>query len=224
MALVKYLDNSYEKLIMQNPSFRNGGIITQDQNSSTKKRIIGAALRIIASEGFHKITIRKIASLAGVNVAAVNYHFGSKEQLINEALHNITQQLINTFKVLRQSDMDVEERLRTFLNAYASVITRYPDVIKNFIMQSITDYGISGEYESFIQAEGYALIKNTIREIKPQDNECMIEMRIMQMMGSMAFPILVANRSIALKGFDYSHHEVRAQYVDIMLSCIKSTC
>ncbi|NLO21700.1 MAG: TetR/AcrR family transcriptional regulator [Syntrophomonadaceae bacterium] len=196
----------------------------QNEYSSTKKRIIGAALKIIASEGFHKITIRKIASLAEVNVAAVNYHFGSKEQLVNEALHNITQQLINTFNVLKQPDMDVEDRLRTFLHAYASIISRYPDVIKNYVMQSITDYGLSGEYESFIQAEGYALIKNTIRQMKPEDTECMIEMRIMQMMGSMAFPILVANRSIALNNFDSAHDEVRSHYVEIIIGCIKSTC
>jgi AcrR family transcriptional regulator len=203
---------------------RNGCIIMQEGYSSTKKRIIEAALKIIASEGFHRVTIRKIASLAGVNVAAVNYHFGSKEQLINEALHNITQQLINTFNVLQQSNIAVEDRLRTFLHAYSSVITQYPDVIKNFIMQSITDYGISGEYESFIQNEGYALLKNTIRQMRPGDNDYIIEMRIMQMLGSMAFPILLSNRSIALMDVDYSHDQVRAQYVEIILDCLKSPC
>ncbi len=196
----------------------------QEQYKSTKERIIGATLKIIANEGFHKITIRKLASLAGVNVAAVNYHFGSKEQLVNEALHSITQQLTNTFDLLKLTDITAEERLRNFLNAYASIISRYPDTIKNYIMQSITDYGVSGEYESFIQAEGYALIKNTIMQMKPKEPELIWEMRIVQMMGSMAFPVLVANHSFPLQDFDYSHDEIRSQYVEIILSSIKSNC
>ena len=143
--------------------------------------------------------------------------------MINEALQYYPT-ANNTFNVLQQSNIAVEDRLRTFLHAYSSVITQYPDVIKNFIMQSITDYGISGEYESFIQNEGYALLKNTIRQMRPGDNDYIIEMRIMQMLGSMAFPILLSNRSIALMDVDYSHDQVRAQYVEIILDCLKSPC
>ncbi len=192
----------------------------KEEYKGTKRKIIEAALNIISTEGFCKVTVRKVASLAGVNVAAINYHFGTKEQLINEALLNITEQLKSSFAILRSEEIMPEDRLKIFLDNYAITMLRYPDILKNFIMQSITECHISGEYEAFIKKQGYDLIKNTLKQIRPEDSETLIEMRIMQMLGGLAFPVLVANRTIALKDFDYSHEEVRSQYVDIMMEYI----
>lgn len=50
---------------------------------STKQKILQAAMDIIAAEGLEKTTVRKIAARAGVNIAAVNYHFGGKDAVIN---------------------------------------------------------------------------------------------------------------------------------------------
>lgn len=50
----------------------------------TKTRILDAAERLFAGSGFHNTSLRAITNDAGVNIAAVNYHFGSKESLIEE--------------------------------------------------------------------------------------------------------------------------------------------
>lgn len=47
-----------------------------------KERILRAAALLFANNGFDAIGIRAIAAQAGVNIAAVNYHFGSKEGLV----------------------------------------------------------------------------------------------------------------------------------------------
>lgn len=51
---------------------------------STKDRILGAAEELFAQHGFSGTSLRQVTSRADVNVAAVNYHFGSKENLVNE--------------------------------------------------------------------------------------------------------------------------------------------
>jgi AcrR family transcriptional regulator len=51
---------------------------------STKDRILGAAEDLFAQHGFAGTSLRQVTSLAAVNIAAVNYHFGSKENLVNE--------------------------------------------------------------------------------------------------------------------------------------------
>ena len=51
---------------------------------STKDRILGAAEELFAQHGFVGTSLRQVTSRADVNIAAVNYHFGSKENLINE--------------------------------------------------------------------------------------------------------------------------------------------
>ena len=51
---------------------------------STKDRILGAAEELFAQQGFGGTSLRQVTSRADVNIAAVNYHFGSKENLVNE--------------------------------------------------------------------------------------------------------------------------------------------
>ena len=51
---------------------------------STKDRILGAAEALFAEGGFSGTSLRQLTQLANVNLAAVNYHFGSKDKLILE--------------------------------------------------------------------------------------------------------------------------------------------
>ena len=50
----------------------------------TRASILEAAERLYADRGFSDVTLRDIVAAAGVNLAAVNYHFGSKDELIAE--------------------------------------------------------------------------------------------------------------------------------------------
>lgn len=50
--------------------------------SETVERILDAAELLFAEKGFAETSLRLITSKAGVNLAAVNYHFGSKKALI----------------------------------------------------------------------------------------------------------------------------------------------
>ncbi|BAP13932.1 MAG: TetR family transcriptional regulator [Alcanivorax borkumensis] len=50
--------------------------------AGTVDRILDAAEVLFAQKGFAETSLRAITSKAGVNLAAVNYHFGSKEALI----------------------------------------------------------------------------------------------------------------------------------------------
>ncbi|WP_395648484.1 TetR/AcrR family transcriptional regulator [Thermomonas sp.] len=54
------------------------------QHFSTKDRILHAAEDLFAQQGFASTSLRQVTSRADVNIAAVNYHFGSKDNLINE--------------------------------------------------------------------------------------------------------------------------------------------
>ncbi len=50
---------------------------------NTKERILDAAELLFAEQGFAGTSLRAITTAAGANLAAVNYHFGSKESLID---------------------------------------------------------------------------------------------------------------------------------------------
>lgn len=65
--------------------------------ASTKTRIMNCAALIFAERGYGPATIRRIADKASANVAAVNYHFGSKAGLyravIDHALAGLREAL-----------------------------------------------------------------------------------------------------------------------------------
>ena len=52
----------------------------------TKDRILDTAERLFADKGYPATSLRDITNEAGVNLAAVNYHFGSKEALLSAVL------------------------------------------------------------------------------------------------------------------------------------------
>ncbi len=53
-------------------------------SDQTRTAILAAAERLYAERGFSDVTLRDIVAEANVNLAAVNYHFGSKDELIAE--------------------------------------------------------------------------------------------------------------------------------------------
>jgi AcrR family transcriptional regulator len=53
---------------------------------STKERILNSTEELVAESGFCELTMRQISTHANTNLAAINYHFGSKQSLINHML------------------------------------------------------------------------------------------------------------------------------------------
>src|SRR5687768_2052479 len=48
----------------------------------TRERLLDAAERLLAAKGFEATSLRDVTSKAKANVASVNYHFGSKAELV----------------------------------------------------------------------------------------------------------------------------------------------
>lgn len=52
----------------------------------TRERLLNTAQRLFAEHGFKATSLRQITREADANVASVNYHFGSKEEMLNELI------------------------------------------------------------------------------------------------------------------------------------------
>ena len=55
-------------------------------NQQPKERLLDAAEELFAAKGYSEVSVRELATTAGMNVAAVNYHFQGKENLFNEVI------------------------------------------------------------------------------------------------------------------------------------------
>ncbi len=86
---------------------------------STKERILGAAEMLFAQHGFAGASLRQVTSAANVNLAAVNYHFGSKENLINEVFRRRLDELnAQRLSTLRAAQAEANPRLEDILAAF----------------------------------------------------------------------------------------------------------
>ena len=65
-------------------------------HAATKNLVFAAAERLFALHGFQKVSVRDITAEAGVNLASVNYHFGSKDALLFEIFRRRTAELNRT--------------------------------------------------------------------------------------------------------------------------------
>ena len=86
---------------------------------STKDRILGAAEELFAQHGFVGTSLRQVTSRADVNIAAVNYHFGSKENLINEVFRRRMDEMSRQrLSQLEQASKDRPGELEAVLAAF----------------------------------------------------------------------------------------------------------
>ena len=89
-------------------------------SAATRDRLLEAAAQEFAEHGFKRATVRNICQRAGANVAAVNYHFGDKEQLYVATLQHWLGLAIQKYP----PDMGVapdappEERLLAFVRGF----------------------------------------------------------------------------------------------------------
>ncbi|WP_170302083.1 TetR/AcrR family transcriptional regulator [Desulfosarcina widdelii] len=96
-----------------------------NRSKKSRERILETAERLFALNGFHRTTITQLTSEAKVNIAAVNYHFGSKrvliEQIIERRLPLISQRCLEELRKIRKTTIqeccqpDIEDVLRAFI-------------------------------------------------------------------------------------------------------------
>lgn len=100
-------------------------IKTNDQPADeTRRRLLEAALDCFAEAGFDGATTRAICGRAGVNLALLNYHFGSKEGLWAQVLRTLNDRLAAV--ALTVPDGPLPSRLEAFLRAAVREVLRDP--------------------------------------------------------------------------------------------------
>ena len=63
-----------------------GAVDPHRDAQATKERLLEAAVRLFAANGFQGTSVRAVTQAAGTSVSAANYHFGSKEEMLGAAI------------------------------------------------------------------------------------------------------------------------------------------
>jgi len=123
-----------------------------NSSGSTKERILGAAEILFAQRGFDGASLRQLTAAAGVNLAAVNYHFGSKDKLVEEVFR-------------RRLDALNERRLAALSRIAGAPQTTLEDVLEAFIRPALDlSHDDSGALFMRVLARAFAEHDDTLRQ------------------------------------------------------------
>jgi AcrR family transcriptional regulator len=122
--------------------------------ADTEIKIIEAAIACVERLGERRTTVREIAQEAGVNVAAINYYFRSKEHLMKR-VKEIT--LRNAFDWSHFSGSEAagpEERMKAILEDLVAGAQRYPQVTRSHFLAPLAGNGgdelVTGRLSEFL--------------------------------------------------------------------------
>jgi len=111
----------------------------QQRSLETRERLVEAALAVFATHGFEGATTRAIARRAGVALAALPYHFTTKEALWRAAADRIFGLLGETFRKRLEGleGVEVATRLRLILREFVRFAAAHPALHRFMIQEGI---------------------------------------------------------------------------------------
>lgn len=134
-----------------------------------KEKILETAIDLVNQFGTN-VSVRQIAKSADVNVAAINYHFGSKDNLINEVIVIKLEKFKFAFATLDDNTVSPIDRLEQFLYMLVDLVKQNPEVADHVINQHDL-FKTRYEYQNYLKTVGYDKLINVIVEITNITNE-----------------------------------------------------
>jgi AcrR family transcriptional regulator len=110
--------------------------------TTIKQKIVEATIAMMREEeNISKITIRKIARSANIGVGLINYHFQTKQNLINQCVRIFMGKIISTWdKIIpRQKSIAPNDHLKKMLMATLQFMTEYPRISRISILNDINN-------------------------------------------------------------------------------------
>lgn len=187
--------------------------------SNLKETIIHATTELIqeCNGDVGKITLRKIAERAGVGLGLINYHFGSKEQLIVLCVQRIINNVVMCFSPDKKdySEKDgLEDKER--LADWAKQV--YDFLFENYAISSISILGDMHSYHaksnSVYTQKGFSMaIQNDISVEKKR-------LLVFMLTSAMQVAFLSGNASKEILGYDLTNKSERDRFVESLVELL----
>lgn len=149
---------------------------------SKKSKILGIAQELLGQKPIDEISIREIAGLASVNVASINYYFGSKEALFDEALGTL---MMNGIEEWISNNIDYENisfsDLVNFVYFLHVSVIRHPSISKTRVI-----YQLNNSVPNRVNIAIYNEIYKLARYISTGVNEDHLKIQVSMIYSSLA--------------------------------------
>lgn len=158
---------------------------TSDQLTTVEK-IKEAARSSFIDNGYSATKIRDIASKAGINLALLNYHFGSKEKLFEILMkENIDRLFAQIHPILNDLGTSLKEKLELLSEHYIGLITSEPN-LPAFVLGEIQNH--PERFADQIRINSGVMESNYMKQLAEADHSLDPVHHLMTYLGILLFP------------------------------------
>lgn len=184
-----------------------------EEINETRIKILEAAADLVGRERNLSLTIREIARRAGVNIASVNYYFGSKEKLLEEVEQLLMNNIRGIYAGLNNSELPVRERLVTWADQLIRHLVDYPGIIyligTRVIERENTCLNV---YLGLLETDIMPLVK----ELSGLDDR-KAGFRVLTLISGVVYPVLIYSSDNQTAGIDISNDQLRREYIETLV-------
>ena len=185
-----------------------------------EEKILDRALYLFGKNGSLNVPIRAIAKEAEVNVSAINYYFGSKDEMVKNVQLFYIENMVLAYSKLDNEKLSDEEKLILCSNEIMEYTLRYPGVL--VMLKEATNADKDDEMAKKIIDVTDSMNKklDTVLErvVKPSKNKFTYVKMIF--LSSIIYPTSDANTE-ELKNELIGDKEKRIEYIRYILSILK---
>lgn len=122
----------------------------KDPQPPVPQRLMAAATRLFAEQGYDRTSVQEIVEAAGVTKGALYHYFGSKDDLLHEIYARLLRLQQERLDLLARSEAPVEQRLR---DAAADVVVTTLDNLDDAMIFFRSMHQLSPEKQKQVRAE-----------------------------------------------------------------------
>lgn len=192
-----------------------------EKESHTKKKIMKVVLDMFSGKGDYKFTTREIAKKAQVNIAAINYYFGSKSHLIYQAERYFSNELYKTLQGSKREDRSTEEQLLDFCMRFSAYVLANPAIEKDIVIRMISDKNTRPERIELMK-NNMSLVKDILRVAGNDEDEQLLDFKSAIFLSSLIYPLLMSQYVPGLTGTDYPNTKIVKKYYRALIKAVLS--
>jgi len=192
------------------------------------QKIMDATKMLLAQKG--EVTIKDIAEYCHINIAAVNYHFGSKNDLIKLVMTDMLNELKSNLKQrvqhYDQNKQDITEFLTEMLSLVYQFIFQHKGVLKYlFINLDQQESSTTQLIESFFTDNEFVdLVYHSLRKNIPNSDPKELMVRYLMIFSSFLIPLFIEliQKNAELSTFDFlSDESFKKIYITQLIKLIQ---
>ncbi|MTI47528.1 TetR/AcrR family transcriptional regulator [Sporosalibacterium faouarense] len=102
------------------------------KNMSQAQRILNAAFKCVASEGYANVSMRNIADEAGVVLSQLNYYYKNKEGLFIAIIKDLSKDYLKEIENKLKEGESAKERIYILIEYFQNMLRDTPELFKTF--------------------------------------------------------------------------------------------